>query len=74
MWITDDFTGCGRINCFQSVGICPITDPASWSVWFPSLFFTYKQQETSVLLFKGENSKWFKADESVQSAGKHSAF
>lgn len=65
------------INCFQSVGICPITDPASWSVWFPSLFFTYKQQETSVLLFRGENSKWFKADDgvlSVQSAGKHSAF
>lgn len=30
-----------------------------------------------MLLFKGENSKWFKADESVllvQSAGKHSAF
>lgn len=24
--------------------------------------------------FTGENSKWFKADESVQSAGKHSAF
>lgn len=69
--------GVVEINCFQSVGICPITDPASWSVWFPSLFFTYKQQETSVLLSKGENSKWFKADESVllvQSAGKHSAF
>lgn len=69
--------GVVEINCFQNVGICPITDPASWSVWFPSLFFTYKQQETSVLLFKGENSKWFKADESVllvQSAGKHSAF